>query len=90
MVPLCQQFSFVLAATLLPWTACGGFVDMDTPLDKRTTKSLVDNTVYHLVGLLLNYAKCIEKLSNQTMNRWIQLSDDPHSSTSIVSLGHVG
>ena len=41
---------YVLAALLLPWAACGGFVDMDTPLDKRTTKSLVDNTVYHLVG----------------------------------------
>ena len=42
----------VLVAFLLPWTTFGGFVDMDTPLDKRTTKSLVDNTLYHLVGLI--------------------------------------
>lgn len=34
---------------LLPWIVCGGFIDMDTPHDKRTTKSLVDKTVYHLV-----------------------------------------
>ncbi len=88
-MPLCQQFFFVLAATLLPWRVCGGFVDMDTPLDKRTTKSLVDNTVYHLVGSLLIHVKCTEKLSNQTMNRWIQLSDDPHSSNFFCFLGHV-
>lgn len=57
MMFLTRQISFislmlkahVLAALFLPWAACGGFVDMDTPLDKRTTKSLVDNTVYHLV-----------------------------------------
>jgi len=40
---------YVLGALLLPWGAFGGFVDMDTPLDKRTTKSLVDDTVYHLI-----------------------------------------
>ena len=27
-----------------------GFIDMDTPLDKRTTTSLIDGTVYHLVS----------------------------------------
>lgn len=27
-----------------------GFIDMDTPLDKRTTTSLVDGSVYHLVS----------------------------------------
>lgn len=27
-----------------------GFIDMDTPLDKRTTKSLIDGTLYHLVS----------------------------------------
>lgn len=27
-----------------------GFIDMDTPLDKRTTKSLIDGSVYHLVS----------------------------------------
>mmetsp|Transcript_22389 Transcript_22389/g.52780 ORF Transcript_22389/g.52780 Transcript_22389/m.52780 type:complete len:761 (-) Transcript_22389:70-2352(-) len=29
--------------------ASAGFIDMDTPLNKRTTKSLVDGSVYHLV-----------------------------------------
>jgi hypothetical protein len=38
-------FSFFL---FLPGTSCE-FVDMDTPLDKRTTTSLVDGSVYHLV-----------------------------------------
>jgi len=41
--------AFVLVAALSPWGVSGGFVDMDTPLDKRTTKSLVDNTEYHLI-----------------------------------------
>jgi hypothetical protein len=27
------------------------FVDMDTPLDKRTTTSLIDGSTYHLVSL---------------------------------------
>jgi hypothetical protein len=32
--------------------ACrAGFIDMDTPLDRRTTESLVDGTVYHLVSV---------------------------------------
>lgn len=29
-----------------------GFIDMDTPLDKRTTRSLVDGSVYHLVSMI--------------------------------------
>jgi hypothetical protein len=41
---------FVVVAVLLPWAVVdGAFIDMDTPLDKRTTKSLVDKSVYHLV-----------------------------------------
>ena len=36
----------------LPGFIQGGFIDMDTPLDKRTTRSLVDGTVYHLVSLV--------------------------------------
>ena len=31
-------------------TVSAGFIDMDTPLDKRTTTSLIDGTVYHLVS----------------------------------------
>ena len=43
--------TFALVSLLLPWNVNGGFIDMDTPLEKRTTKSLVDKTVYHLVCL---------------------------------------
>lgn len=41
--------AFVLVALMLPWQVSGGFIDMDTPIEKRTTTSFVDNTVYHLV-----------------------------------------
>lgn len=37
-----------LCALLLQGTSAG-FIDQDTPLDKRTTTSLVDGSVYHLV-----------------------------------------
>ena len=30
--------------------AAAGFIDMDTPLEKRTTKSLIDGSTYHLVS----------------------------------------
>jgi hypothetical protein len=42
----------LLVVALLPDAAYSGadFIDTDTPLDKRTTTSLVDGTVYHLVG----------------------------------------
>jgi hypothetical protein len=44
---------FVVVAVLLPWAVVdGAFIDMDTPLDKRTTKSLVDKSVYHLVCVI--------------------------------------
>jgi hypothetical protein len=48
-VPL-LLFSLLVVA-LLPDAAFSGadFIDTDTPLDKRTTTSLVDGTVYHLV-----------------------------------------
>jgi hypothetical protein len=32
-------------------TASAGLIDMDTPLDKRTTTSLIDGSVYHVVSL---------------------------------------
>jgi hypothetical protein len=35
-------------ASLLP-VARAGFIDIETPLDKRTTTSQVDGTTYHLV-----------------------------------------
>lgn len=44
---------FVAVAVLLPWAVVdGAFIDMDTPLDRRTTKSLVDKSVYHLVCVI--------------------------------------
>ena len=39
----------------LPCLALAGFVDMDTPLDKRTTTSLIDGTTYHLVCFYIYY-----------------------------------
>ena len=39
----------LVALLLVPLTVTSTFIDMDTPLDKRTTKSLVDHTIYHLV-----------------------------------------
>lgn len=42
-------YSLLLCLTMAR-IANAGFVDMDTPLDKRTTTSLVDGTVYHLVS----------------------------------------
>lgn len=41
--------ALVLIVFLRPSEVSGGFIDMDTPLDKRTTTSFVDKTVYHLV-----------------------------------------
>jgi hypothetical protein len=35
---------------LVVQSVSAGFIDMDTPLDKRTTTSMVDGTVYHLVS----------------------------------------
>lgn len=44
---------FAAVAVLLPWAVVdGAFIDMDTPLDRRTTKSLVDKSVYHLVCVI--------------------------------------
>lgn len=41
---------FLLGCLGVPFLVQGGFIDMDTPLDKRTTRSFVDGTVYHLVS----------------------------------------
>ena len=40
----------LLLAALGVHSVSAGFIDMDTPLDKRTTKSLIDGSVYHLVS----------------------------------------
>ena len=40
----------ILVCVAMAAIAEAGFVDMDTPMDKRTTTSLVDGTVYHLVS----------------------------------------
>ena len=48
-----RQPTLLRAAALLlllqVWSCHSGWIDPDTPLDKRTTKSFVDGTVYHLV-----------------------------------------
>ena len=40
----------MLLASLHPVDS--GWIDEDTPQDKRTTTSLVDGTTYHLVSLI--------------------------------------
>ena len=50
----CPEVSFrslalvLTLASLLP-VARAGFIDIETPLDRRTTTSQVDGTTYHLV-----------------------------------------
>jgi hypothetical protein len=38
------------AITLAPKFASANWIDIETPLDKRTTTSFIDGTVYELVG----------------------------------------
>jgi hypothetical protein len=45
-----QPLSSVLGLALLVQSIQGGWIDIDTPLDKRTTKSFVDKTEYELVS----------------------------------------
>ena len=45
--PVVRHLSLI---ALVVQSVSAGFIDMDTPLDKRTTTSLVDGTVYHLVS----------------------------------------
>lgn len=40
------------ALTLLACQVSAGFIDMDTPLKARTTRSLIDKSVYDLVRIL--------------------------------------
>lgn len=39
----------LVVSLLLAQCASGSFIDMDTPLEKRTTKSLIDGSTYELV-----------------------------------------
>jgi beta-glucan synthesis-associated protein KRE6 len=43
------SLALVVLGTLV-MLASGGFIDMDTPLDQRTTKSLIDGSTYDLVS----------------------------------------
>jgi hypothetical protein len=43
----------LLLALLGLRTASAGLIDMDTPLDKRTTTSFIDGSIYHLVSVFL-------------------------------------
>jgi hypothetical protein len=51
-VSVCMLTLVVTLASLLP-VARAGWIDIETPLDKRTTTSLVDGTEYHLVRISL-------------------------------------
>jgi hypothetical protein len=42
--------SYVISAIFLFGAAQGGWIDPDTPQDKRTTMSLIDGTEYKLVS----------------------------------------
>jgi beta-glucan synthesis-associated protein KRE6 len=46
--PIMLSFQALMLSWLLSATTAG-FIDMNTPLDKRTTTSLVDGSTYHLV-----------------------------------------
>ena len=46
---IARGLALVVLGTLV-MLASGGFIDMDTPLDQRTTKSLVDGSTYDLVS----------------------------------------
>lgn len=43
----------VIASLALTQVIQAGWIDMDTPLDKRTTKSFIDGTTYQLVRTVL-------------------------------------
>jgi hypothetical protein len=48
-----RSFALVVTlASLLP-VARAGWIDIETPLNKRTTTSLIDGTEYHLVRISL-------------------------------------
>lgn len=42
--------SVLLLCNVAIWGTNAEWIDIDTPLDKRTTTSLIDKTVYHLVS----------------------------------------
>ena len=60
--------AILLLITLCISGASADWIDMDTPLDKRTTTSLVDGSTYHLVRLLLCViSRCILPISLFTL-----------------------
>ena len=57
------MISAVMARTFLVCLAMArfaeaGFIDMDTPLDRRTATSFVDGTVYDLVSYNMDGNEC--------------------------------
>lgn len=53
MIPVLPRFALLLA--LQAFTCQCGWIDPDTPLDKRTTTSFIDGTVYHLVRAIYEF-----------------------------------
>jgi hypothetical protein len=77
----------VLALTIVMATvpASADWIDSDTPLNKRTTKSQVDGTTYHLVSKVQVHAN--RPVKNERILIPIAFSD---ASLSCCSPGHVG
>jgi hypothetical protein len=51
-------YTRLMAFALMISPTLSGFIDMDTPLEARTTKSLVDGTVYKLVSTMVHFFDC--------------------------------
>jgi hypothetical protein len=47
----------LLSVTLQIQQITGSFIDMDTPIDKRTTASFVDGTEYQLVRIVIRHLR---------------------------------
>ena len=48
-----------------------GFIDMDTPLEKRTTTSFVDGTVYHLVSSFCFFWRLCKQTNKQAAEPYL-------------------
>jgi hypothetical protein len=51
-----RRIELLLVVSMLLSSTLGGWIDSDTPLDKRTTTSLVDGSTYQLVCVCYSIA----------------------------------
>jgi hypothetical protein len=67
-----RRLSFFMGIGMVFFPGANGnnsWIDIETPLKKRTTKSLVDGSTYHLVRLFLSLCTEMQlqaKISHQT------------------------